>query len=71
VHLAFEGGLHPEADDAFYLQIKSDSRESLQARFAQLTNEARQTAQRLNTASRGLQEEETRQAEIQIEIYRK
>ena len=70
VHLAFETSLHPEAEDAFYLQIKSDSRESLKARFAQLTNEARQTAVRLNAARSGLQEAETRQAEIQIEIYR-
>jgi hypothetical protein len=70
VHLAFQSGLRPNDGDGFYLQIKSDSRESLKARFAQLTNEARQTAERLNAARSGLQEAETRQAEIQIEIYR-
>jgi len=70
VHLAFETGLRPQEDDTFYLQIKSDSRESLRARFAQLTNEARQTAARLNAMRTALQEPEMRQTEIQVETYR-
>ncbi|MBN1316156.1 MAG: DEAD/DEAH box helicase family protein [Anaerolineales bacterium] len=66
ISLVFEPGLAPSPDDGFYIKISNDSRESLKGRFTQLAGAARKTIKMLSKVYEVLQEDPSRQFEIDI-----
>ena len=57
-------------NNPYFQKIANDSRESLQGRFNQLTQEARKNLQRLHNAIKAMEEkEESNEITVDIEIY--
>lgn len=70
VKLAFDPGLAPDPEDAYFQGIVTDSSESLNGRFAQLVQEARNTIQTLSAARDAtLEEPVERSPAVEIEGY--
>ena len=70
VKLAFDPGLAPDPEDAYFQGIVTDSSESLNGRFAQLVQEARKTIQTLSAARDAtLEEPVERSPAVEIEGY--
>jgi len=63
VSLAYEVNLAPSPNDPYFSEIRNQSRESLRARFNQLTAQARELVPRISKARDAMQVKEKREAQ--------